>query len=186
MRISRTKSPRTEGEAARTDMPQLTPLSCQRHAMGLRLRQELRTCSTALRRISQARARQRKAEAMTGTRDWQRARRARTRLLIEYGGLVVKAGLAELLEDDRATLLGGLFSLRDQLKGLAESDDAPPATLKLRWRRRGLNAFAADANADAGANASNGRGPGGESNQGIQKGNGRKEGDREGGESGAV
>ncbi len=48
---------------------------------------------------------------MTGTRDWQQARRARTRLLIEYGGLVVKAGLAELLEDDRATLLGGLFSL---------------------------------------------------------------------------
>jgi hypothetical protein len=32
-------------------MPQLTPLPCQRHAMGLRLRQELRTCSTALRRI---------------------------------------------------------------------------------------------------------------------------------------
>jgi hypothetical protein len=98
----------------------------------------------------------------------------------------VKAGLVELLEDDRATLLGGLLSLRDQLNGLVESDDAPPATLKLRWRRRGLNAFAADANADAGANASNGRGPGGESNQGIQKGNGRKEGDREGGESGAV
>ena len=123
---------------------------------------------------------------MAGTRDWQHARRARTRLLIEYGGLVVKAGLVELLEDDRATLLGGLLSLRDQLNGLVESDDAPPATLKLRWRRRGLNAFAADANADAGANASNGRGPGGESNQGIQKGNGRKEGDREGGESGAV
>jgi hypothetical protein len=38
-------------------MPQLTPLSCQRHAMGLRLRQELRICSMALRRINQIRAR---------------------------------------------------------------------------------------------------------------------------------
>ncbi len=159
-------------------MPQLTPLPCQRHAMGLRLRQELRTCSTALRRISQARARQRKAEAMTGTRDWQRARRARTRLLIEYGGLVVKAGLAELLEDDRATLLGGLFSLRDQLKGLAEADNASPGTLKLRWRRRGLNAFDADADT--------GRGQAGDSSKGNRKGNEQREGDRKGGEQGAV
>ncbi len=121
---------------------------------------------------------------MTGTRDWQRARRARTRLLIEYGGLVVKAGLAELLEDDRATLLGGLFSLRDQLKGLAEADNASPATLKLRWRRRGLNAFDTDANAIA--NVGIGRGQAGESNKGNRRKDGRKEGDREGGESGAV
>jgi len=115
---------------------------------------------------------------MTGTRDWQRARRARTRLLIEYGGLVVKAGLAELLEDDRATLLGGLFSLRDQLKGLAEADNASPATLKLRWRRRGLNAFDADADT--------GRGQPGDSSKGNRKGNEQKEVDRAGGEREAV
>jgi Conjugal transfer protein TraD len=81
---------------------------------------------------------------MTGSRDWQKARRARTRLLIEYGGLVVKAGLAELLEDDRATLLGGLLSLRDRLIRL---DGDPPETVKLRWRRRGLRAFDEDAGA---------------------------------------
>ena len=81
---------------------------------------------------------------MTGSRDWQRSRRARTRLLIEYGGLVVKAGLGQLLEDDRATMLGGFFSLCDQLAGL-EGD--PPETVKLRWRRRGLRTFDADASA---------------------------------------
>jgi hypothetical protein len=62
--------------------------------------------------------------------------------LIEYGGLVVKAGLADLLEDDRATMLGGFLGLRDQLTGLGEDQ---PETLKLRWRRRGLRAFDADA-----------------------------------------
>jgi hypothetical protein len=35
-------------------------------------------------------------------------RRARTRRLIEYGGLVVKAGLAELLEDVRRAMARGL------------------------------------------------------------------------------
>jgi hypothetical protein len=81
---------------------------------------------------------------MTGSRDWQQARRARTRLLIEYGGLVVKAGLDQLLEDDRATMLGGLLSLRDEL---ARPDGDPPEIVKLRWRRRGLRAFDADARA---------------------------------------
>ena len=79
---------------------------------------------------------------MANVRDWRRARRERTRLLIEYGGLVVKAGLAELLEDDRATLLGSLLGLRDQLNGAGEDS---PADLKVRWRRRGLRAFDADA-----------------------------------------
>ena len=125
-------------------MRQPEPLPSRRHLLGLRLRQELRICSVRLRRINQAKARRRKAEAMTGNRDWQKARRARTRLLIEYGGLVVKAGLAELLEDDRATLLGGLLSLRDQLTGL---DGDPPEIAKLRWRRRGLRVF--DDNAGA-------------------------------------
>ena len=84
---------------------------------------------------------------MASSRDWRQARRARTRLLIEYGGLVVKAGLADLLEDDRATLLGGFLGLRDELAGLGGD---PPETLKLRWRRRGLRAFDADAAAKKG------------------------------------
>jgi Conjugal transfer protein TraD len=79
-------------------------------------------------------------------RDWVRHRRARTRLLIEYGGLLVKAGLPERVEDDRATLLGALLLIRDQLEGLG---DDSPADLKTRWRRRGLRAFDADAAAQA-------------------------------------
>jgi hypothetical protein len=129
------------------DTPQPEPLPSRRHGLGLRLRQELRTCSAALRRISQAKARRRKAEAMADSGDWRQARRARTRLLIEYGGLVVKAGLPSLTEDDRATLLGGFLSLRDQLNGF---DADPPETVKVRWRRRGLHAFDADASAKAG------------------------------------
>ena len=53
------------------------------------------------------------ARARTDTRDWAKARRARTRQLIELGGLVQKAGLVELLDDDRATLLGALLCLAD-------------------------------------------------------------------------
>ena len=77
-----------------------------------------------------------------------RNRRARTRRLIEYGGLVVKAGLAELLADDRATMLGGFLSLRDQLAGVSDDrspEPTDPATLKQQWRRRGLRTFDADA-----------------------------------------
>jgi hypothetical protein len=101
-----------------------------------------------LGRVEQALARLRKARALTVDRDWVRNRRARTRRLIEYGGLVVKAGLVELLADDRATLLGGFLSLRDQLAGLGDDRSAEPidpATVKQRWRRRGLRTFDADA-----------------------------------------
>ena len=79
---------------------------------------------------------------MNAHRDWVRDRRARTRLLIEYGGLLVKAGLPDRLADDRATLLGALLVIRDQLDGLG---DDTPADLKARWRRRGLRAFDTDA-----------------------------------------
>ena len=79
---------------------------------------------------------------MASSRDWRQARRARTRLLIEYGGLVVKAGLAELVDDDRATLLGAFLGLRDQFNGLG---DEPADTYRLRYRRRGLRTFDADA-----------------------------------------
>lgn len=111
-----------------------------------RLRRELRICSAALRRGKQALARQRKAKALNGHRDWVRDRRTRTRRLIEYGGLVIKAGLDVRLEDDRATLLGALLALCDLLDGVG---DDSPADLKLRWRRRGLRAFDADATAKA-------------------------------------
>lgn len=79
---------------------------------------------------------------MNGHRDWVRERNTRTRQLIEYGGLVAKAGLPDRLEDDRATLLGAFLLIRDLLDGLG---DDSPTDLKLRWRRRGLRAFDADA-----------------------------------------
>jgi len=42
-------------------------------------------------------------------RKWQVERRKRTRLLIELGGLVVKAGIVELTGDDRAMIYGALL-----------------------------------------------------------------------------
>jgi len=71
-------------------------------------------------------------------------RRARTRQLIELGGLVQKAGLIELVDDDRATLLGALLGLADQLRG-DEHQGVSQADQLTRWRRRGLCAFDADA-----------------------------------------
>jgi hypothetical protein len=75
-------------------------------------------------------------------RDWAIARRQRTRHLIELGGLVVKAGIVDLTNDDRATILGALLEIADQLRnGTATSD---PIDLLPLWRRRGLHAFDAD------------------------------------------
>jgi Conjugal transfer protein TraD len=62
-------------------------------------------------------------------------RRERTRHLIELGGLVQKAGLIELMEDDRAVLLGAFLAIAAKLQG-AERDQ----TITL-WRRRGKRAF---------------------------------------------
>ena len=67
------------------------------------------------------------------------ARRERTRHLIELGGLVQKAGLVDLTDDDRATIYGALL----ELVGRARGDDAG-AILAL-WKRRGKRAFDAEA-----------------------------------------
>jgi len=79
-------------------------------------------------------------------RDWAKARRERTRHLIELGGLVQKAGLVELVDDDRATLLGALLELADRIHGAGEAGDDH---VIVRWRRRGLRAFDADRDAAA-------------------------------------
>ncbi len=81
------------------------------------------------------------------SRQWVQDRRARTRQLIELGGLVQKAGLVELLEDDRATMLGALLELAisSRLHGQAEED---PVSLKARWRRRGMRVFDTDKQAE--------------------------------------
>ena len=83
------------------------------------------------------------ARARIDTRDWAKARRDRTRHLIELGGLVQKAGLVELTDDDRATLLGALLDVAGQLRN-GDDNGITPADLVVRWRRRGLRAFDAD------------------------------------------
>ncbi|MEA3390710.1 MAG: conjugal transfer protein TraD [Pseudomonadota bacterium] len=71
-------------------------------------------------------------------RKWVVERRARTKQLIELGGLVVKAGLVELTDDDRATIYGAFLSIAGKLQG-EERNNA----LAL-WQRRGKRAFEAD------------------------------------------
>jgi len=67
------------------------------------------------------------------------ARRERTRHLIELGGLVQKAGLVGLADDDRALLYGAFLDLAIRL----QADDG--AQSKLLYRRRGARAFATEA-----------------------------------------
>jgi hypothetical protein len=71
-------------------------------------------------------------------REWQVKRRERTRHLIELGGLVVKAGLVDLADDDRATLYGAFLTLAERLRGEDKS-----SALAL-WQRRGKRAFDAE------------------------------------------
>jgi hypothetical protein len=65
-------------------------------------------------------------------------RRARTRRLIELGGLVQKSGLVELTDDDRNTLYGGLLLLA----GLLRSDET--GSVLPRLERQGRRAFRLD------------------------------------------
>jgi hypothetical protein len=65
-------------------------------------------------------------------------RRERTRQLIELGGLIAKAGLVELTDDDRAVILGLLVEAAAKLRS-----DETGNQLTL-WRRRGQRAFADD------------------------------------------
>jgi hypothetical protein len=80
-------------------------------------------------------------------RAWVVARRERTRHLIELGGLVQKAGLVELSDDDRALLYGAFLDLADRLKGEEGS------RYRLLYRRRGARAFASEAEATQAARA---------------------------------
>ncbi|HUD90741.1 conjugal transfer protein TraD [Sphingobium sp.] len=63
-------------------------------------------------------------------------RRERTRHLIELGGIVVKAGIVELTDDDRAAIFGLLVEAVAKLRG---PDREHALAL---WRRRGLREFA--------------------------------------------
>lgn len=71
-------------------------------------------------------------------REWQVKRRERTRQLIELGGLVAKADLVELTDDDRAALYGAFLTVASKLRG---PDGAQALVL---FRRKGKRAFEAE------------------------------------------
>jgi len=71
-------------------------------------------------------------------RAWQVERRKRTRHLIELGGLVVKSGIVDLTGDDRATILGALLWMADELK----SDQGERA--QALWAAKGKQALEVD------------------------------------------
>jgi hypothetical protein len=98
---------------------------------------ELKASRTALSRLTAARHRLEAAKARTDMREWQVKRRERTRQLIELGGLVVKAGLVELADDDRATLYGAFLTVAAKLRG-EEREQA-----LVLWKRKGKRAFEA-------------------------------------------
>ncbi|WP_243445415.1 conjugal transfer protein TraD [Sphingosinicella microcystinivorans] len=66
-------------------------------------------------------------------------RRERTRRFIELGGLVVKARLNVLVDDDRAAIYGALLGLVQQ----AECERSNEVVAL--WRRKGKRAFEAEA-----------------------------------------
>lgn len=71
-------------------------------------------------------------------RSWQVQRRARTKHLIELGGLVVKSGVVDLTNGDRATIYGALLWMADKL----QSEDGERA--RAIWAGKGKAAFAAE------------------------------------------
>lgn len=78
-------------------------------------------------------------------------RRERTRHLIELGGLVVKAGLADLTDDDRATIYGAFLTVADKLR----SEEG--GNVLALWQRKGKRAFDAEAEAKAGTGSATGQ-----------------------------
>ena len=62
-------------------------------------------------------------------------RRERTRQLIELGGLVAKAGLVELTDDDRAVIFGVMVEGASTLRGEHREQAL------ILWQRRGKRAF---------------------------------------------
>jgi hypothetical protein len=99
------------------------------------VRRSLTAIATAERRNRALALRLEAARRRTDTRGWVVQRRERTRHLIELGGLVQKAGLVDLTDDDRATIYGALLELT------AKARDDVTGDALLLWRRRGKRAF---------------------------------------------
>ena len=85
--------------------------------------------------MTAARHRLEAIKARTDVRDWKIKRRTRTKQLIELGGLVQKAGLIELTDDDRPVLLGAFLAIAAKLQGEEREQ------MLVLWRRRGKRAF---------------------------------------------
>lgn len=85
--------------------------------------------------MTAARHRLEAGKARTDMREWAIKRRERTRQLIELGGLVVKAELVDLTDNDRATLYGALLECAEWLRG----EDRDQALML--WKRKGRRAF---------------------------------------------
>jgi len=99
------------------------------------MHRQLTATRTALRRNRAARNWYQAARARHDMRTWQIERRKRTRHLIELGGLVVKAGLIELTDDDRAIILGALLWMADKLQ--SDQDERARAL----WAAKGKQAL---------------------------------------------
>src|SRR3546814_14428022 len=69
----------------------------------------IRQILRAARRLAQKRNRIERARSRYDNREWVVARRARTKHLIELGGLVAKARLVELADDHPALLYGAFL-----------------------------------------------------------------------------
>jgi hypothetical protein len=95
----------------------------------------MRATQNLARRTTAARNRLLLAKARHDTREWQVKRRERTRQLIELGGLIAKAGLIDLTNDDRAVILGLLDDAAAKLRSVDRDQHL------LLWRRRGRRAF---------------------------------------------
>jgi hypothetical protein len=96
-----------------------------------------------MHRVENSRRRAASRSRTTETPEWMMQRRERTRHLIELGGLVQKAGLVDLTDDDRAVLFGVFLVVAAQLQGEKRVE-----ALTL-WRRRGKRAFEAQSRAES-------------------------------------
>ncbi len=112
------------------------PRSFLTSQLNWRLASALATTRNQQRRTTSGRHRLALQQARHDTRAWQVKRRERTRQLIELGGLIAKAGLIELADDDRAAIFGLLVEAAAKLR----TDET--GTQLILWRRRGQRAFA--------------------------------------------
>jgi Conjugal transfer protein TraD len=97
----------------------LSPRTGPNRTVPVTLLRELQAAAAALFRTTTAFSRAERPHARFDTRAWMQARRARTRRLIELGGLVQKSGLADQLANEHF----------------------PPAEVLARWRAVGRAAL---------------------------------------------